>query len=78
MRDPTDITFLEQTRAGSEESILKNGGKVSAGSVPAGADARSMSPANGGIMRTDVVTVSYGDRDQQADEGHPKPDKGYF
>lgn len=78
VKDPNGLSFLDQTRAGSEESILKNGGKVSASGVPLGQEGRSMSPANGGILRTDVVTVSYGGKEAQAEQGLPKPDRGYF
>ena len=68
-RDPNNLSFLDATRTGSEESILKEGPKVQANDVQVGAGGRSISLGTKGIMREDVVTVSYGEGDKGAQSG---------
>ncbi|KAK4233520.1 hypothetical protein C8A03DRAFT_19421 [Achaetomium macrosporum] len=91
VKDPNSLTFLDETRAGSEESILKNGQQrpelpvvpeyesksdmtLAEGSSIDGRDAHHAaagggggghalpppSAGNAGIVRTTVVSVSYG------------------
>ena len=74
MRDPNGLTFLDQTQAGSEESILANqdsGDKVST-------EPRSVSPGSQRIMVTDEVNVSYSAQNQQnMDSFHQKTRKPF-
>ncbi|KAK4232949.1 hypothetical protein C8A03DRAFT_39380 [Achaetomium macrosporum] len=81
VKDPSGLTFLDETRAGSEESILKNGERRA--ELPAVPEGKSDMAAEGSsidgeagsshvlrtpppavvaarIVRTDVVSVSYG------------------
>ncbi|TPX13554.1 uncharacterized protein E0L32_006025 [Thyridium curvatum] len=64
-RDPNGLTFLDETKAGSEESILrqeqtaKNGGNGTSLHSAESRGAPRVGPHEG-IVRTDVVSVSYG------------------
>ena len=68
-KDPNSLTFLDKTKASSEESILnQDAGRKPAAEVAV--DPAALHPADmaGRIVRTDVVTVSHSARRGQSEE----------
>lgn len=67
MKDPNGLTFLDQTRVGSEESILrvKEGDKSGTSDALNDYQPQELSPGSRGIVRTDIITVSHSSGSQQ-------------
>ncbi|MBE3048727.1 hypothetical protein IMZ48_40755 [Candidatus Bathyarchaeota archaeon] len=77
VKDPNGLTFLDQSLAGSEESILpvREGGKHDTGDVQG--SPQSLTPGSQEIMRTDVVTVSHSIESQQTIQDITYQGRGY-